>query len=211
MKNRQTFYITAVLLISSVLFGAKLPNFYFTLGLGKIMSPEQTKSSYTVGTHLGVMAGLPITSKLEVLTDINFCLNTFNNREYLSTLPSENRIMSYYNIDGRSASIFSTMLKAKLLMTTDNNRKAVSYFFAGGGLFMINTSDTKWYYLDETQDDHDVVKGKSETVPGVTFGLGLEFKMESTVLMIEIGPTLGLTDEKTTLLLPFRLGVAIKN
>lgn len=210
MKSRQICVLLAILLIFPVLSLAKLPNIYFMLGIAKIMSPEETKSNYVSGAHVGIMAGLPLTSYFELVGDVNFHLSTFNNQGYRSTLPSEDRITDNYTITGDNASVFTMMLKAKLMMGSQKESRSLSYFFAGGGLFTLKTGDTEWYYYNDNQDDHAFIPGKTQTVPGFTFGLGFELMMESTIFTIELGPTLGLTEDKTTVVLPLRLGLAIK-
>ncbi|MBN2102824.1 hypothetical protein JW835_02185 [bacterium] len=203
MKKSMIFLLTFACLFTG-LSHAKTPNFYVTLGIGKPMAPETMKIRYLSGAHVGMMAGFPVTTKIELVTDLSFQMAIFDTRGFRGTLQGEEK--EDYVISGNNASFFTTMLKVKTMLSEDNKSRHRAYLFAGPGLFLSKTGSIQWIY----QDEDDQIPEKTKTGPGATLGLGFELSMESTVFVIELGALMGFTENKTTVILPLRVGLALK-
>jgi len=205
-KSAICFFLT--MLLASGLGLAKTPNFYFTLGIGKPMSPTDMKTNYLSGAHVGLMAGLPVAKRMEMVADFGFQMAIFDVRDFRSTLPVSNEGKDYV-IKGNNAVFFTGMLKTKFIMSSDNDGKHVAYLFAGPGFVYSKTGSIQWLIDDENLSDGQIASA-SKTSLGATFGLGVELKMEATIFMAELGAILGFSDESTLVLTPIRLGLALK-
>jgi len=203
MKKLLIMLITLTCCFTS-LSHAKIPNFYVTLGIGKPMAPEDMKNRYLSGAHVGIMTGLPLTKRLEIVADLSFQKAIFDSRGFRGTLPKDEK--DNYVISGHDASFFTAMLKAKATMSATGQDAHQSYLFAGPGLFLSKTGSIEWLH----EDDDGEIPGKTETVPGATLGLGIELNLESTIFVIELGAVMGFTESETTVILPIRLGLALK-
>ncbi len=189
------------------LSAAERPNFYFTLGITKAMAPEEFKNNYLAGAHMGIMAGLPLARQLELVADVSYHSEIFDTRGFKSSLPENDE--TNYVITGDNANIITATVKAKVFMPSEAESKSSSYFFAGPGLYMARKGGINW--LSNSDSGYDgKIDADNETVPCVTFGFGVELTVESTHFILELGPVLGFTETKTSVIIPVRLGLALK-
>jgi hypothetical protein len=179
---------------------AALPNFYITLGVTNPMAPEDIKANYLPGTLLGLMIGKPLNSRLELAGDLSLHLCTFDRKNFTGALEEEPGLVT-----GDNATFLSAMIKAKLFMGSMNNEKSGSYFFAGTGLLYSKTGAIQGLAKEDLY-----IPAKTRLAAGAALGLGVEIHMESTIFLIETGAIMGFTEGGTTVLIPLRLGLALK-
>lgn len=206
MKTR-TLIVLCVLLASMVSLAGDLPNFYIHTGITRPMAgPDEFKSSYRTGVNFGVMAGKQLASKFEVVGALAVHSMTFAVNEFRDTRMEEN--IDDFVIDGEPSTVLTAFAKAKLIMPAQNNKKAISYLFAGPGLFYVNKKAVTG--MGPTQEEDFALAGGSETVLGICGGLGFEYTIETTTLFLELGVMAGLTNGESTITLPLKFGIAIK-
>jgi hypothetical protein len=201
MKKNNRIIVLFWLMVP-VICSAGFSNLVFTLGITRPLAPTDVKNSYLSGAHLGAMAGIAISSNLELMADLSYHAGIFDVRGFKTTLPEDDK--EDYVITGSNAHFFTAMLKARWFMSASKEIRQRSYLFAGPGLLLSKRGEISW--LHPAGDGK--ISAKNEITAGVTFGLGVELAVESTRFVIELGPVLGFTDE-TTVLLPVRLGVAL--
>ena len=199
-KNNRNIFI--FWLIIPVFCNAGLSNLVFTLGITRPLAPSDVKNSYLSGAHLGAMAGMSVSSNLELMADLSYHAGIFDVRGFKSTLPEEDKEDNV--ITGANAHFFTAMLKARWFMSASEEIKHRSYLFAGPGVMLSKRGEISWLH----PEGDGKISAKTEITAGATFGLGVELAMESTRFVIELGPVIGFTDE-TTVLLPLRLGIAL--
>lgn len=208
MKLRNVIWITA-LLGCTTLFAGNRPNFYIHTGISKPMAgPDDFKDSYRTGVNFGVMVGKQLASKFEVVGTVSLHSFTFSMKDFKDLRPEEN--IDDFVIDGKSSNTLTAFVHAKLLMPTKPGSKTLSYFFAGPGLLYTHTSDVTGLGTATDGSEDFTIPGRSETVPGVHGGLGVEINIEDTTLFVELGIVAGFTKSETTLFVPLKIGVAIK-
>lgn len=204
MKTRHVVGIFFLLSGATLLAGGR-PNFYIHSGISKpLAGPDEFKNSYRTGVNFGVMVGKQVASKLEVVADVALHNCTFAPDNFETTRTEEN--LDEFIIEGEPANVVTAFIKAKWLVPAKSNSKALSYFFAGPGLFYFSTQNIMG--IGPTEDF--AIPGRSETTLGICGGLGFEYTVESTTLFLELGIAAGLTKNETTFLLPLKFGIAIK-
>ncbi|MFC1568876.1 hypothetical protein ACFL4L_01455 [bacterium] len=204
MKKTLISFLLITWLMAGVSF-ARTPNFYFTLGIGKPMAPPEMKNNYLSGANVGIMAGLPVTKRLELIADVAFQIGVFNSHGFRDNLSEE--INEAAIITGNNASFLTTMIKTKFILSPEIESKHIAYLFAGPGLFLSQVGSIKWIAGIDSDGN---IPAKTQTVPGVTCGLGVELNLESTTFIFELGAIMGFTENKTTVIIPIRIGLALK-
>lgn len=202
MKKNNRIFMYFFCLFVPIFCSAGVSDLVFTLGITRPLAPTDVKNSYLSGAHLGVMAGIPVLSQLELMADLSYHAGIFDVRGFKTTLPGDDK--EDYVISGNHAQFFTAMVKARWFMTSSEASKHRSYLFAGPGLLLSKRGEISWLHPDKD----DAIPAKTETAAGATFGLGVELVMESTRFVIELGPVMGFTEE-LLVLLPFRLGIAL--
>lgn len=181
---------------------AGLSDVVFTLGITRPLAPPDVKDSYLSGAHVGAMAGISVSSNLELMADLSYHAGIFDVRGFKSVRKEDNK--EDFVITGNNAHFFTAMVKARWFMPAGEESKSRSYLFAGPGLMLSKRGEISWLH----PDGDGKIPAKTEISAGATFGLGVELKMESTRFVFELGPVLGFAEE-TTVLLPLRLGIAL--
>ncbi len=208
MKLRNVIWIT-VLLGCTTLFARSRPNFYIHTGISRpLAGPDDFKDSYRTGVNFGVMVGKQVASKFEVVGAVALHNFTFSMKDFKELRPEQN--IEDFVIDGKSSNTITAFVHGKLLMPTKPGSKTLSYFFAGPGLFYTHTSDVVALGTAIDGSEDFTIPARSETVPSLSGGLGIEINIENTTLFIELGIMAGFTKTETTLFIPLKFGVAIK-
>ncbi|MBN1782228.1 hypothetical protein JW948_13935 [bacterium] len=201
------YIFTVLIAIVAVPCFSGTPRYYVTAGVANPMAPEFMNANYLSGAHVGVMVGYPVMTRLECVADIAYNSGIFDSREFRTTLPAEDN--ENYIITGKNIIFFSAMIKSKFMVSSPEEQKYFSYLFAGAGLFRSRTGGVDWMYTGSESAGADGRIGtRSRIAPGITFGLGIEFKVESTRILAEVGALTGFTDEESTVLIPLRVGLA---
>jgi hypothetical protein len=206
MKLRNVLWII-FLSGCTALFGGSRPNFYIHTGISRpLVGPDEFKDSYRTGVNFGVMVGKQLASKFELVGELAIHNCTFSSDKYANTRTEEN--IDEFTITGDPATVIAAFAKAKWIIPAKGSDKAISYFYAGPGLFYMSTQDVVG--IGPTEAEDFTVPGRSETVLGICGGLGFEYTIETTTLFLELGIAGGLTKDETTFLLPLKFGIAIK-
>lgn len=203
-----TCLVMALLLGTNLAGAAELPNFYIHTGVSRPAAPTDFKETYRTGVNVGLAVGKQLTNFLEC--DVHFAYHgtTFDVNSFRGTLDPETS--ESYIFDGSPTHIISTMLRAKLLMSTTEGSSMRSYFYAGGGVMYRNTKDINALATKVDAPPYSTVPGTQETVFGACGGLGIEYRIETTVLFLELGILVGMTEGDATVILPLKFGIAIK-
>lgn len=198
--------IVTLLLVFSItnLIAKNNTGFIFSVqtGIAKPLSPENFSQSYRTGGIFGVAVGKQLNSYLVLQGALNFNDFTFDNSGYEKTLniPQEN----IESVDGGGASILSLLGKMKLYYPTKPRGNAKSYFYGAIGVNRLAEKKVSVLIIDESL----VFPKNTQTVLATEFGLGVDIHIENTILFIEIGANIGFTEDKSTTILPLKLGLS---
>jgi len=207
MKTRDILAILFLVPVCASLSAAGRPHLYIHTGISRpAAGPDDFSQSYRTGVNFGVMAGKQVAGRLELTGSLAFHNFTFSKGHFTDTRQETN--IDDFIVDGQPSHVITAFARAKWLMPVQKGGKTLSYFFAGPGLFYLNTRDVAG--IGPTEAEDFIVAGRSETAFGFCGGLGFELAFEGTVLFLELGVAAGLTRGETTIFLPLKFGVAIK-
>lgn len=157
----------------------------------------------TVGAIVGVGLDRQINRRLSIGTSFQYSNMQIDNNGIISSLnlPSESTL-----VNGNVLQVFSFSANASLAFPGKNESPALSYIYLSPKLNMWHENDI----VVETSEKNIVFEKSNQNIFALEAGIGLEIRLEQTILFVEVGAETNFLSSQKALITPIRLGVIIE-
>ena len=204
MKTRRILLMLLLLVIQALpVAGASRPSIYAQTGLTMPASPEDFNSTWRSGYNLGMGLGKRISSRVEMQGMFEYHSFPLNDMGYLNSVGLTDAAAS---VSDGSISLLTLFAHIKLLYPPKNSDKVLPYLIGGAGLFHKKSEEINY----SNGERFSRIPGKSESALGVDGGIGFDILAGGTTfLTVEIKVVFGFTGNKSTVIIPLKVGVKI--
>ena len=200
---RRFIYLIIISVFLLPTFSPSAPRFYVNTGISNPYAPDTFTNHWRSGYNLGLGAGYPLSTNLEIIGQFHYDNFQLDDISYLKDITDSDL---YASATGGSTWIAGFLADLKLYSPLSEKSTITPYLVGGLGLFTKTIQKIRITLEEGTYEET-----KESDMPfGAGLGLGAEILMGKRTYFIVEGRFNVLFTDETTVYMPIKLGISIK-